>query len=216
MTLRPVLAVVLLALGGCAAAPITVENMADDYAGPVGTISGSIASVETGELRNLNSFSTLYFRAVDGEVSGRIGYAEDSPFRDQQRRDFESEGQDGTVFLLRLPAGDYEIYSYHFYFNNGSVEKSYRPDEDLQIPFSVTADRTTYLGEFLAWGRRGKNMFGISIPAGGAFTWSDKAIRDLPVIKSVYPDFTVEAVDTVDLSPYFLPAELAPELLLPD
>ena len=116
---------------------------------------------------------------------------------------------------MELPAGDYIIFKEHFYYNNGNYEATYQSDEPLAIPFTVAEGQITYLGELLAWGKLARNMFGVTVPNGGAFSWSDQQDRDLPLIRAKYPNLANMHVDMPDFADYFMPTDLAPQLLAP-
>jgi hypothetical protein len=207
--------VLSIGISGCSMTmpPAEIRESSKEFAGGYGQIAGSIASVTAGELKNGNSFSRLFFRSVDEETKGVITWGASQVW--DQDRDFETSDREGSIFLLQLPVGEYEIYDYQFYWNGGMAERSYKSADGLAIPFKVNESEITYLGEFLAWGRRAKNIFGMSIVAGGSFTWEGRAERDYELINARYPEFDANKARPTILSDYFPPPELVKILNVP-
>ena len=210
------LSVVLsIGLSGCSMTmlPAEIRESNEEFGGASGQIAGSIASVAAGEFKNGNSFSRLFFQSIDEETKGVITWGASQVW--DQERDFETSDREGSIFLLQLPVGEYEIYDYQFYWNGGMAERSYMSANGLAIPFKVNENEITYLGEFLAWGRRAKNVFGMTIVAGGSFTWEGRPDRDYELIYARYPEFEANKAKPTDLSAYFPPPELVKKLNVP-
>tara|TARA_R110002096_G_scaffold182425_1_gene360109 strand:+ start:1818 stop:2477 length:660 start_codon:yes stop_codon:yes gene_type:complete len=207
--------VLSIGLSGCSMtmAPAEIRESNEEFSGAFGQIAGSIASVTAGELKNGNSFSRLFFQSIDDETKGVITWGASQIW--DQERDFETSDREGSIFLLQLPVGEYEIYNFQFYWNGGMAERSYTSADGLAIPFRVNENEITYLGEFLAWGRRAKNVFGMSIVAGGSFTWEGRPERDYELIYARYPEFDANKAKPTDLSAYFPPPELVKILNVP-
>ncbi len=175
----------------------------------------TIVTIAISMILIISSISVMssFFQSIDEETKGVITWGASQVW--EQERDFETSDREGSIFLLQLPVGDYEIYDYQFYWNGGMAERSYMSADGLAIPFKVTENEITYLGEFLAWGRRAKNAFGMTIVAGGSFTWEGRPERDYELIDARYPAFDASKAELTDLSAYFPPPELVKKLNVP-
>jgi len=87
----------------------------------------------------------------------------------------------------RLPPGDYEIYNFHIFHDAGTVQRSFGSKQDFSIPFTIRRGGGTYIGEFLAVGSQGQNIFGMPLPAGGYCVVSNRGDRDIPIAKRKEP-----------------------------
>jgi len=96
--------------------------------------------------------------------------------------DFEYGSAKGSLFVARLPPGNYEISNVRFFLNNGLSTVTFSSRKDFSVPFSVKRGMATYLGEFLTYEVKG-NAFGMSVPAGGYFVVSNKLERDLAILE---------------------------------
>lgn len=187
------LLLISLILGACAAKIIPDRYLAtpDEAAYLVGSIGVQLS----GENRSPNSFSTLFFRQVGDEEKAVLMVSQTPLVRDEV--DYKNAEKRGSVFSLPLKPGRYEIVNVSFFYNSGQVEKTYTAEEDFSIPFTIEAGKAYYMGEFLAYGSYGKNIFGITIPAGGFFVINRNTERDLDLLRGKYPE--LEDIDIVEL-----------------
>ncbi len=112
-----------------------------------------------------------------------------------QDLDYKNELETGVVLVKSLPPGQYEIYNFDIYLNTGVAESQFSSREDFSVPFTVSPGQTTYLGNFQANGIKGKNMFGMTVPHGGAvFAVSNRAQRELTIARSKDPKVSLDAI----------------------
>ncbi len=159
-------------------------------------LTGTIASKTKGKNSNPNTSSMLLFRKIGSEETA--GVVLKKHFMGPTKWDFQERDRDGKVFKLAIDPGDYEIYGVGFYFNNGQVFRKYESKEPFSLPFTLEEGKAYYLGEFLANGLWGKNIFGISIPAGGYFEASKNKSRDLELLKTKFPELQEQEI--IDLN----------------
>lgn len=202
----------LMALAGAAVLwscaptpPASIFTSPEAYAGPTGQIVGTVGIIHDGDDENFNNINQLLFRAIDGSTTGaiRIDWTD---FYEEEELHYSNEVEKGSVFILDLPAGQYEFYDVQFYYNNGTYSNSYSAREEFSIPFSVEANRAAYLGSFVAHGVWGKNIFFISIPAGGYFKISDQFERDKGLVAALRPEIPANSIQprllVVDAPPF--------------
>lgn len=92
------------------------------------------------------------------------------------------------VFLHRLPPGEYEVYAAGIRLP-GLVQFYYK--QPFSYRFRIEANKTTYLGEFLAYPIEGKNFLGMSATAGFYFKLTDKRGRDLEIVRKREPGWHI-------------------------
>jgi hypothetical protein len=172
-----------LALAACGGSHVYVPStLANADPSSVGTLVGSIgirrggAEVSGGEFRAV-SFALKPVGAKDSAgvsfTVPEIGLEKPAQFKDKAVM--------ANTFQLRLPEGSYEI-------THVSYTKSFHPESycyskvDLSVPIKVERGKTLYIGEYLAHGEWGKNVFGMSIVDCGYFVVTDKRTRDLPAM----------------------------------
>lgn len=191
--------VVTLVLSGCATSNYFVPDEYTSNPSKSGFITGTIASKTKGEDQNPNTTSTLLFRKVGSEAPA--GVMLKKHFMGPTKWDFQEKDRDGKVFKLAIDPGDYEIYGVGFYFNNGQVFRRYESKEPFSVPFTIEEGKVYYLGEFLAYGLWGRNIFRISIPAGGFFEASENKARDFDLIKAKFPELQGQEIIDLELKP---------------
>ena len=190
--------IVSLFLTACAG--VSGHHIPDEYIAlpeEAALLVGSIGVKTAGEDESPNSFSRIKFRQKGDEKRATLVISQSLLFPSDM--DYEESDRDGIVFSLALEPGEYEIVNVSFFYNDGSVEKSYSAKEDFSVPFFIEAGRVYYMGEFLAYGRYGKNIFGITIPAGGYFVHHTNYERDLPLLLAKYPELQDREMVQLDL-----------------
>lgn len=136
---------------------------------------------------------TMMSEVYTREVSFRRIGAKDRYYISQgltfERNDFKGiiDGI-GMVYAYAVPAGEYEIFDYRLYFNDGFVSKTWTPNEAFSIPFTLTPGSVTYIGDIETIPTYGRNFLGIEVEGGGYFKISDQSVRDLPILKARFPD----------------------------
>ena len=192
----------LLALGltGCLKTLETPIDNAEFAKAPLGSTEGLLVGsfahtgenpAFTGQLAN-DRYSSYgyYFRSTDSsnDFSGDVAHKGLNSFMGMgYRSDFKVDEGSGKVFLLKVPAGEYEFYNHSFYDNRGMYSVTHGSREDYSIKFTVTPGVALYVGEILANHTWGKNTFGLTIPTGGYHTFSDKKDRDLKLLLKEFP-----------------------------
>jgi hypothetical protein len=169
----------LMALAGCTVAPGDIPPglgpVAPDKGGIVfGTIGRGGSSAYTSQ--------GLRYRMQGREDTALIAFRDsgivDTPV------DFEEGTAKGSLFLIRLPPGAYELMNIHFFINRGQFgTTTFSAKEDFSIAFTVKEGTATYLGEFLGYQVTGKNFFGWSVPAGGYFVIRNQIERDFSLAR---------------------------------
>lgn len=175
-----ILAVIMIS--ACGSMPEVRNEYQGADAGRIAIGIGAIANT------HYSSYS-LQFRKVgdkEGE-SNRFVYFQHNEFS-AQKRDYNSKEENGVVQSFLLPPGDYEIYNFDVFLNSGTVQKNFGSRNDFSIPFRVRPNETTYLGNYQANLTVGKNLFGMSIPAGAVFVVTDREMADLALVKKRLPN----------------------------
>jgi hypothetical protein len=90
-----------------------------------------------------------------------------------------ADSDTGIVEVRNLAPGDYEIFDFQIYYNNGAVSEDWSSKTAVSLPFHIATGQATYIGNFMAVGLRGKNLLGLPVPAGAYFVVSDKGARDI-------------------------------------
>lgn len=99
--------------------------------------------------------------------------------------DFTEPTGKGTLFVARLPAGDYEIVSATIANApfGGWGAHVYSSDAG-SVPFHVEPGKATYLGQFLGHLQMGRDRHGIPVVTGAYFVVSDRLQRDLALLSA--------------------------------
>lgn len=104
----------------------------------------------------------------------------------------------GRIFILRLPAGDYEFqdWSYQGFGRPGASRAlGVKP-----IKFTVEAQRIVYVGNFYPNMFEAKNLLGQTV-IDPWLTIRDQSTRDLTVFRTKCPNFDVTQIDVKVMDP---------------
>jgi hypothetical protein len=163
----------LLALNACATKNIDRNYALDETSGK-GVVIGSITYSGT-----YASYS-VYYRKVGGGTAGRFQFGQGMYlFPPLEKDDIRGRGLRGDVFAAELPAGDYEIYSWHV----GSGYALVGPSNPFTIRYHIEPGKSVYLGNF-HFQRRERLLGGVT---GAMLTYKDEAERDLKIFATKYP-----------------------------
>ena len=182
----------ILIISGCA----TGNRIPLDYSG----VDTGYAIISIGHTKETQYSSYKFlFRTVDKKAENMVGYW--APFfLKKHKGDFENDRSIGTVELLRLPPGEYEIYNFDIFMNLGLIQTNYKAKTDFSIPFIVKPNEATYIGEYIA-DNLGHNFIDASI-GGAYFIISDKKARDVEIVNNNNPNIEFihvsNAVPSVD------------------
>lgn len=156
-----------------------------------GLVFGSIGISATAPTIEM---STLQFRALVGDPRQPPGeFVFHSPVGTAGRLlsplfdtpvDFSEPDAKGTLFVARLPAGDYALVgaAVENAPMHGWAAHVYLADPGAE-PFRVDAGGTTYLGQFISHLRVGRDADRIPKVQGAFFVVGDKLERDLALLK---------------------------------
>lgn len=198
----------LVLLGACSGMPVENHLVPEDaIAKPedAGYLVGSIGYY-TGSRNSAGpTSSNVYFRRVGsenwGDIAAERGLIESG--------DYELDDRTGNVFALPLQPGDYEFYNVRFYFYRYTGSITITAKEDFAVPFTIEKGKAHYIGEFVAYGLYGRNIFGLPVPAGGYFVHRDNFERDGPMLRAKYPALDGESIDPLDVKltvpPFIVP-----------
>lgn len=175
--LKYIFLVIVALLTGCA----TVDRVPTDYAGADAgkVVIGMGAAIGT----SYSSYSLLFRRigitaGADKQPVGRFNYFQENMFYSQPA-DYKAGSEAGVVLVQSLPPGDYEIFNFNVFFNDGTVQNNYYSKSDVSIPFTVKTGEVAYLGNYQANRLTGKNFIGMSLPAGAVFVVSDRLAEEI-------------------------------------
>ncbi len=118
-------------------------------------------------------------------------------FNGKTRDDFDTKTSAGGVFAFSLPAGKYVFHNFCLYQANGMFSQNWGSKQDYAIPFEVRPNTTNYVGEIKLDPMTGKNVFGMSVQAGGVWPISDQQARDIELLRKLRPEVPLTNVVSV-------------------
>lgn len=197
MTLRliPLIAAVLF-LNACG----TVSHIPEEYrAAPeeAAFLVGSIAVQTSGEEEQYGD-SSLEIRQVGSDASAHISFYQSGGF--PSAADYQTADKEGGPFALALEPGNYEFVNVSFFYNYAYYTRTYTAEEDFSVPFTLEAGKVYYVGEFLSFGRYGRNLLGLSIPTGGYFVNTNNFEHDWPLLLAKHPEIANREIVQLDLN----------------
>lgn len=183
--------IVALALSGCLSS--TSHDLSPALASrktePSGIVVGSIGTPQRD-----NVYGRLILKMREISQDERVWAFLDRTTLQKTPLDFVEQGVEGAVFAMKLPAGQYEMRNFEFFWNAGFFQKSFEAKQDFSIRFDVRPNEVTYLGEFIGVPLSGKNVFGSPVPAGGFWIVTDRHTRDIEVARGRNPTDSFENV----------------------
>lgn len=124
---------------------------------------------------------------VDKPITGRVFFDTRRKIRGVPNLDFEVEEGRGNVFVMPMPAGNYEFYSFRLHYADTFGEKNWTSVEEFSIPFNVVPGEALYIGEIRVTHQFAKSVSNTFIPDGGTFTCLEQFERDVPLVHAEYP-----------------------------
>jgi hypothetical protein len=208
LRLLPAIALAAL-LQGC----FTSASLSSEVQAPEGIATGLVfGSIGVSSTAPSIDLSSLQFRQVGFGASRSSEFLFHSPvgvagallspmFRTPV--DFDEPTGKGTLFVARLPAGNYEIVSAAIADApyGGWGAHVFQTDAG-SVPFHVEPGKATYLGQFLSHLAMGRDRHGIPAVTGAYFTVSDRLERDLALLSAREAAIAPAAV--LDLSARFV------------
>jgi hypothetical protein len=158
---------------------------------------------------------SLMVRKVGTKETLRLVYFQNNMFS-EQKRDYDRPNENGVVYFSQVSPGNYEIYNFLVRLS-GAAEMEFSSRKDFSVPFVVRAKETTYLGNYQANVVTGKNIFGISVPAGYVFVVSNREQDDLALGKKRIPLADYGLIENATpaikalTSPYFVGEDERPD-----
>jgi hypothetical protein len=165
-----------------------------------GADAGRVAIGIGAAAKTTYSSYTFLFRKIGDKEVNRFSYFQDN-FFSAQKRDYQSQEENGVVQYLKLPPGNYEIFNFSIAFITGNVDKHFSSHNDFSIPFMIRSNETTYLGNYQANKLVGRNIFGLPLPAGAVFVVSDREENDLKLVEKRSPEASLLHVSNFTPSP---------------
>jgi len=191
---RPsILTIAVLALAGCAGQLVEPDAVSK---GSLSTTSGILIGSFARNAQARPYYSqTFYFKnATTNEVQDITSQQAFNIFGGKTKDDFNSEVSSGSVFAFTLPAGKYVFHNFRLYQSSGTFSQNWTSKKDYAIPFEVHANATNYVGEIRLDPATGKNIFGMTVPAGGIWVISDQLGRDVELLKKLHPEVPVNGI----------------------
>ncbi len=198
-TLRHLLPLLLaLAFGGCASKPnqVSAESLSNAPADN-GILVASYARPSPNE-----RFSTenVLFRKKGQRRWREIGI-NTLPLV-PLKFDFQNEDSCGSLYVVSLPAGDYEIYDFSVIQSVFGGTIMHSPSSPFSIPFTVGAGKISYLGELKIDRIEAAKFLGLPGSDQVRFDLSDQNARDIAILHGKYPELTAP-VEIVKPGPQF-------------
>lgn len=141
---------------------------------------------------------TFYFKSL---ATGELHQIKSQPvfnmLTGKTPDDFETSESSGAVFSFSLPAGRYSFVNFRLYNGGTGFEQNWSSKEAYSIPFEVRPNAINYVGEIRLEPIKGRNFFGMAVPAGGVWIISDQRGRDLPILKKIRPGLPQDSVVSV-------------------
>ena len=107
----------------------------------------------------------------------------------------------GRLLAISLDPGEYELFTWTLYIQTfGGYGYISPKNPPTPLPFSVVAGRITYLGYLHLDTLMGKNIFGLSIPAGGGPEITDNFEDDRSLMAQKFPMLTTWPLEKASLS----------------
>ena len=146
----------------------------------VGWAFGTITAEMSGPSGPMSRY-TIRFRNLDTKEEGFFSI---NPGLDSSGEPdlYERRKTSGAFFDIPMPAGRYEFFEFWTVAASGFGSTEYRSREPFSVPFTIEQGKVHYLGEFRAYPLVGKNIFGMSLPAGGYFVLRDQEQRDTKLL----------------------------------
>jgi hypothetical protein len=190
-------AIIAVVLAACTLQPATVKDarlmVAPGEA--TGYVVGSVGVVSKGRGRSGAARNALGVRSIATGAAFELAYTINNLY-EYSPKDIKDDRKKLAVFRVALPPGEYEIYRVLFFENDGYSSARYQNEKNFSLSFTIEAGREVYIGEALAASIPGKNLFGMTIPVGYRFDFTDQRERDFPVIQARFPDFAPDKART--------------------
>jgi len=173
------------------------NEIALDHAGPdAGVVVIGLGFAPGGPGTYYQSY-TLTFRRADAAEDAPKGYLSFKPgmWPTGDKPDYEERGDRGRVIVASLPAGQYQIVDFGAMAMVGSSSQHFSLKNKLSHSFKVEEGKVVYLGHYRATGLRGKNLFGMPLPAGVVWDVGSRMGADLDIARARNAKLPAEVLD---------------------
>lgn len=165
-------AVAVVLVTGCATSSIpktaTFDSQSDH-----GLVLGSIS--HSGDRPSYK----VFYSGVDNNTQGQIQSGSRGLFlRNWPGGDLDTVGLRGDLFAIKLPAGDYQFYSW----NVSNRDRHTYPADDFSLKFSVQPGIANYLGNFHFGTESSDELTSAEVDV----TYSDEFARDMALLQRKY------------------------------
>jgi hypothetical protein len=148
-----------------------------------------VGSIGTNTLPGWRDYR-IDIRSTDKKVRGTVEF---DP-KPSVPLDWDEPEWKGGVFSVALPPGEYEFYAMHV----GNKQTGRVLNTEVSLPFWVKSEESVYVGE-LKWSQTQREVGGLFgskgfIPNPASFSISDRAARDVPVIRERYPEIVAQVL----------------------
>ncbi|MGR5062815.1 hypothetical protein [Photobacterium sp. DNB22_13_2] len=118
--------------------------------------------------------------------------------------DFQSETDQGQIFVTALPVGRYEINQVLFKGTNGRKSVRSKSNDDLGIFFNITANQVTYIGQFITSSLvANSQLWNTPYPSGFGVVHHSYAIdRDQALMREHFPVIESLSFNKTELDGY--------------
>jgi hypothetical protein len=173
-----------MALAGCTAKSVSKDYEFKAAGKGEGLVVFSVSHDRIGR-RGVRAIAVINGGPVNG---GYLAYSIDDDFFGGRN---EFKDRYGHVIALALPAGKHQFDGWRLSTNNVHV---YPREKPPPLQFEVAPGQIKYLGNLHGNVEMGKNLFGMSVLAGGHLDIRDERQRDLAMFDERYPQFKGKAV----------------------
>ena len=168
-----------------------------------------IYSVSTISIAMNFTFNYRRTASLDGEpVRDRVRSIECRcvGFFRAQMSDPDFEGREtGKVFVVRLPAGRYDVFDFGFGGTVAGMGTSWSSSTPFSMPFTIQPGKATYIGNFARAPSLG-TVLEPQLGAAGFFVISDQWDRDRAIAMSREPGLSEFQIEVTDVDHFSHPA----------
>jgi hypothetical protein len=184
-----------LALAGCTAKSVSKDYEFKAAGKEEGLVVFSVTHDRAGR-RSVRAMAYLDGGPVNG---GYLAYSIDDDFFGGRN---EFKDLYGHVIAMALPAGKHQFDSWRLASNSVFY---YPREKPPPLQFEVVPGQIKYLGNLHGNVEMGKNLFGMSVLAGGHMEVRDERARDLEKFDQRYPQFKGKVViELLPLGPWLV------------
>ena len=195
-----------LLLGGCASQPKRITNEA---AQELNSTEGILlVSYARSDPKERFATESVYFRKVGTRKRYEIGI-NTLPLV-PLKFDFSEDGSFGSIAVFRIPAGRYELFDYAMTQDVFGGSIIHTPSQRFSIPFEVTPNAISYLGELKIERIESARFLGLPTADKVRFDLNNEQIRDAGIFRRLYPNNSlpfINAIPANDLSIPFIRIE---------